>query len=62
MSQDVAKTVEIYLSEEPTQWGKLASNIQWRRLVLLLLREILIELRKSNANVMPRKEADDSSL
>jgi hypothetical protein len=49
MARDVAETVEEYLSEDPARWGKLASNVQWRRLQLLLLREILVELRKLNA-------------
>ena len=40
--------VEPFLSEDPTRWGKLASDVQWRRLQLLLLREILVELRKLN--------------
>ena len=48
MSQDVAELVERYLSEDPMKWAKLASDIQWRRLQLLLLREILVELRKMN--------------
>jgi len=30
------------------KWAKLASDVQWRRLQLLVLREILIELRKLN--------------
>ena len=46
MTQDVAALVERYLSEDPTRWAKLASDIQWRRLQLLLLREILLEVRK----------------
>jgi hypothetical protein len=46
MAQDVAELVERYLSEDPIQWGKLASDIQWRRLQLLLLREILLEIRQ----------------
>jgi len=46
MTQDVVEMVERYLSEDPAQWAKLASDIQYRRLHLLLLREILIELRK----------------
>jgi hypothetical protein len=37
MARDVAETVEEYLSEDPAKWGKLASNVQWRRLQLLLL-------------------------
>ena len=45
MTQDVLKLVEGFLPEDPSRWGKLASDVQYRRLVLLLLREILIELR-----------------
>ena len=52
MARDVAETVEEYLSDDPTRWGKLASNIQWRRLQLLLLREILVELRKLNLRAL----------
>ena len=52
MARDVAETVEEYLSEDPAKWGKLASNIQWRRLQLLLLREILVELRKLNGRAL----------
>jgi hypothetical protein len=48
MTQDVVKLVEGFLSEDPGRWGKLASDVQYRRLVLLLLREILIELRELN--------------
>lgn len=48
MPQDVVKLVERYLSDDPTKWGKLASDVQWRRLQLLLLREILLELRQLN--------------
>ena len=43
--------VQEYLSDEPAKWGKLASTIQWRRLQLLLLREILVELRKLSAGL-----------
>ena len=48
MARDIVDLVEPFLSEDPTRWGKLASDVQWRRLQLLLLREILIELRKLN--------------
>ena len=48
MAQDVLKLVEGFLSEDPGRWGKLASDVQYRRLVLLLLREILMELRRQN--------------
>jgi hypothetical protein len=46
MSQDVLELLEGYLTEDPAKWAKLASDVQWRRLQLMLLREILIELRK----------------
>ncbi len=48
MSQDALHLLEGYVSDDPTKWGKLASTIQYRRLQLLLLREILLELRKLN--------------
>jgi hypothetical protein len=48
MARDIADLVEPFLSEDPTTWGKLASDVQWRRLQLLLLREILLELRELN--------------
>ena len=48
MERDVVALVEPYLSEDPARWNKLASDVQWRRLQLLLLREILVELRKLN--------------
>lgn len=48
MDRDVADLVKPYLSEDPARWNKLASDVQWRRLQLLLLREILVELRKLN--------------
>jgi hypothetical protein len=48
MAQDVVKLVEGFLSEDPSRWGKLASDVQYRRLVLLLLREILMELREQD--------------
>jgi hypothetical protein len=49
--------VERYLSEDPIKWGKLASDVQYRRLHLLLLREILLELRKSNCAELEQDEA-----
>jgi len=48
MAQDVAELTKEYLSDDSLKWAKLASDINWRRLQLLLLREILIELRKLN--------------
>jgi hypothetical protein len=57
MVQDVAELVERYLSEDPIRWGKLASDVQYRRLQLLLLREILLELRKLNRAGLKQDEA-----
>ena len=51
MSQDVVQLLEGYLTEDPAKWAKLASDVQWRRLQLMLLREILIELRKLNQEI-----------
>ncbi len=51
MTRDVVEMVQEYLSDDQAKWAKLASNIQWRRLELLLLREILLELRKLNVSV-----------
>ena len=56
MTQDVADMVDELLSEDPTKWGKLASNVQWRRLQLLLLREILVELRELNHRALEQEE------
>lgn len=48
MTQDIVKLTEEYLSDDPLRWAKLSSDINWRRLQLLLLRDILIEIRKIN--------------
>jgi hypothetical protein len=56
MAQDIAELVERYLSEDPSKWAKLASDIQWRRYHLLLLREILLELRKLNREGATEKD------
>jgi hypothetical protein len=60
MAQDIVQVIERYLSDDPIRWGKLASDIEFRRLQLLLLREILIELRKLNtaeASVEPASQS-----
>ena len=56
MAQDVLAIVDRYLSDDPLQWAKLASDVQWRRLQLLLLREILVELRKGNGAQPPAEK------
>jgi hypothetical protein len=61
MPQDVAQLVERYLSEDPLQWGRLASDVQWRRLQLLLLREILLELRELRGELQSGAEPAESS-
>jgi len=48
MAKSAVDIVEEYLSDDPTRWAKLASEVNWRRLELLLLREILLELKKLN--------------
>jgi hypothetical protein len=50
MGRDVTELVEPYLSDDPLRWGRLASAVQFRRLQLLLLRDILLELRKLNGS------------
>ena len=48
MAKSAAEIVEEYLSDDAKRWAKLASEVNWRRLELLLLREILLELKKLN--------------
>jgi hypothetical protein len=48
MAKNVLEIVEEYISDDPKRWAKLASEVNWRRLELLLLREILLELKKLN--------------
>ena len=57
MDRDVIEVVEGYVSDDPAKWGKLASDVQWRRMQLLLLREILVELRKLNCEGLKQEEA-----
>jgi len=46
MSEGMYKLLEDCLSDDQYKWGKLSSEIQFRRLELFLLREILLELRR----------------
>ncbi len=47
MAKDVLETVDDYISEDnPKKWAKLSSTVESRRLELLLLREIVVELRE----------------
>lgn len=56
MPQDIIEQVESYRTSDSSRWAKLASNVQWRRLVLLLLREIVVELRALNQSLRPAQE------
>ena len=53
--------MEGYSSDDPSTWGKLSSEIQFRSLHLLLLREILMELRKLSDAAPPAAEAPAAS-
>lgn len=47
MARDVVDLLEDFVAaDDPSKWGRLASTVNSRRLELLLLREILVELRK----------------
>lgn len=48
MARDVVELLEDYVADDPIRWGKLSSQVTSRRLELLVLREILLELRKLN--------------
>ncbi|MCX6007453.1 MAG: hypothetical protein NTZ34_09390 [Chloroflexi bacterium] len=48
MPKSAVETVEEFLSDDPKKWGKLSSDINYRRLELLLLRDILLELKNLN--------------
>ena len=48
MPKDVLELTEEYASDDSLRWAKLSSDVNYRRLEILLLQEILIELRKLN--------------
>jgi len=51
-SKDILALLEEYISEDnPRKWAKLSSDINYRRLHLLLLKEILLELRKIRESI-----------
>ena len=62
MARDIVDIVEPFLTEDPARWGKLASDVRYRRLHLLLLREILVELRhlKGDESVSESDACDSS--
>lgn len=49
MAKDVVEVLESYIqADDPRKWAKLASTVESRRLELMLLKEILLELRELN--------------
>jgi hypothetical protein len=47
---DILSELDKYIPEgNPRKWAKLSSDIDFRRLQLTLLKEILIELKQINA-------------
>ena len=47
--KDILEILESYIPEDsPRKWAKLSSEVEYRRLTLLLLKEILCELKKLN--------------
>ena len=49
MAEDIIDLLEDYIpANNPRKWAKLSSTVESRRLELLLLKEILLELRKMN--------------
>ena len=49
MAKDIIDLLEDYIpAGNPKTWAKLSSTVESRRLELLLLREILLELREIN--------------
>ncbi len=49
MVQDIIDLVDNYIpADNPKKWARLSSTVESRRLELLLLREILQELREIN--------------
>ncbi len=49
MTKDILELTEEYASDDSLRWAKLSSDVNYRRLEILLLREILGELRKLNS-------------
>jgi hypothetical protein len=48
MDKSIVDMVGEFLEDDPKKMGKLSSDINYRRMELLLLREIVLELRKLN--------------
>jgi len=49
MAKDIIDLLDDYIPEnDQKKWAKLSSTVESRRLELLLLKEILLELREMN--------------
>ena len=49
MTKDIIELLEDYIpADNPSKWAKLSSTVESRRLELLLLKGILLELREMN--------------
>ncbi len=57
MPKDILELTEEYASDDSLRWAKLSSDVNYRRLEIVLLREILSELRKLNSQGSKSKEA-----
>ena len=56
MPEDIIDLLEDYIpADNRRKWAKLSSTVDSRRLELLLLREILLELRKISEAVQSRR-------
>ena len=55
MPKDIIELLDEYIpADNPRKWQKLQSEIDSRRLELMLLKEILLELRKLNERLGPK--------
>ena len=57
MAKDVIDLLEDYIPEsDQEKWAKLSSTVESRRLELLLLKEILLELREIDEILLEQRE------
>jgi len=56
MAEDIIDLLESYVAaDNPNRWAKLSSTVESRRLELLLLKEILLELREMNKAIQVQR-------
>ncbi len=57
MERDIIEILEDFIpADDPGRWAKLSSTVESRRLELLLLKEILVELRDMNEILLELRE------